>query len=132
MTGESRGHFKVEFYTLLPQIRKMYENGNVVVKIVYDELFAAGKITMSYHRFADYFRKEITKKYSNTTPDNDQQISPKKETSTIMENNISKTITTETDTTDEESGPLIFSTGTQKDKKRFNPHANGIDPKKIL
>lgn len=68
MEKNKRGSRKVEFYTLLPQIRKMYEGGLVVAKTIHDELFAAGKISMSYRQFALYFKKELGGKKPAPTP----------------------------------------------------------------
>jgi hypothetical protein len=124
----ARGAYKVEFYTLLPTIRNMYETGNVVVKIIYDDLYKTGKITMSYHRFADYFRKEVSGKV--------KELTPKKEAKAIV-TNVSGEATPDQSLEEksieakkeiDEDSPIIIRSGTDAQKK-FNPYAVEIDPK---
>jgi hypothetical protein len=124
MDTVARGAYKVEFYTLLPTIRNMYETGNVVVKIIYDDLYKAGKITMSYHRFADYFRKEVSGKV--------KELTPKKEVKVIVtqvpwEITSDQSLEENSSEIDKDS-PIIIRSGTDVQKK-FNPHAVEIDPK---
>lgn len=124
MDTVARGTYKVEFYTLLPTIRNMYETGNVVVKIIYDDLYKAGKITMSYHRFADYFRKEVTGKVKEPTPKKELKATVTKVSGEITPDQSLEGKSTAID----ENSPIIIRSGTDAQKK-FNPHAVEIDPK---
>lgn len=67
MKKKIKGEFTVEFHKVLAEIRQKYDSGIIVGKIIYDDLYNAKKITMSYNRFAYYFRKEITCK-TDATP----------------------------------------------------------------
>lgn len=118
MAKSSRGSFTVEFHKVLPEIRQMYESGTVVAKIIYDELYNAEKITMTYNRFASYFRKEITGKADRSTPKKEVDAPPVQGTETASQQVDSKE-------------PLILRVG-EKPKSSFSPHTREIDPNDIL
>lgn len=111
---------KNQFYTMLNEIKKLHDSGLVVARTIYDELFSTGKITMSYMQFTVYFNREI--KIKN------------KEHQTVKTSIKEITAPAVAEVTPEEDndGPLIFNVGGKGDKKRFNPHAHGIDPSRIL
>lgn len=115
----AKGELKVQFFSNLPLIRRRYEEGAVVAKLLHKELIEAGKITMPYQSFSIYFRREIVGK-----------TAPKKEAKATVPK-ISGEVTPdqslEKKSIDEDS-PIIIRTGTDAQKK-FNPHAVEIDPK---
>jgi hypothetical protein len=58
-----KGDGMIEFYALLPKMRKMYEeNGIVVAKRMYELLKNDGKISMGYKNFSVLFKRELSKK----------------------------------------------------------------------
>lgn len=120
LTNKVRGSYTVEFYTLLPLIRKKYESGMIVAKIIYDELYNDGKITMTYNRFSAYFRKEITGKTNTQSPKKDTKIVPDKQTESKKPR-----------PGDHDWEPISLIVGERK-RTVYNPHTREIDPKDIL
>lgn len=119
MAKSQRGEFKVEFYTHLPLIKERFENGVVVAKILYNELYDAKKITMSYERFAAYFQKEFKNK-------NEERITPKKEAAS--NSTLNPSINNDLDV---ENEPMILTVGGKKGEN-FNPHTREINPDDII
>lgn len=125
MAKSSRGHFTVEFYSLLPLIRQKYESGIVVAKIIYNELYNDKKITMTYNRFAVYFKKEISGK---------TKFAPKKNDETLQKNDSSMTDQRDP-ISDPKPGypdwkPIIIRSETTT--KPYNPHTREINEDDIL
>jgi hypothetical protein len=58
----ARGMHKVEFFTHIDEIRSMYEDGYVVLKILYKELKKKYNWSMSYWSFCKYMKEEIISK----------------------------------------------------------------------
>jgi len=94
----ARGMQKVEFFTHIDEIRSMYDNGYVVLKILYEELKKEYNWSMSYWSFCKYMKEEIISKEIQITPKNettsqvDSQIQPavkKVEESMLDQNNDS-------------------------------------------
>jgi len=104
-----RGMHKVEFYSSLNEIKELYDQGYVVLKILYEEMKKRKEWEMSYWSFLKYAKRELPLQKSTKTE-------TKKETPEKEEPN---------------DGPPIakanFKTG-----KRFNPHTVDIDPSRIL
>lgn len=71
---KTRGMDKVEFYLNLNEIKSLYDQGYVVLKILYNKLKDDKKINMSYWSFCQYAKKELIGKISNVTPINNQNI----------------------------------------------------------
>lgn len=71
---KTRGMDKVEFYLNLNEIKSLYDQGYVVLKILYNKLKDEKKINMSYWSFCQYAKKELIGKISNVTPINNQNI----------------------------------------------------------
>jgi len=67
----ARGMQKVEFFTHIDEIRSMYENGYVVLKILYAELKEKYNWSMSYWSFCKYMKEEVIFKEIQTTPKNE-------------------------------------------------------------
>ncbi len=115
----AKGELKVQFFSNLALIRRRYEEGAVVAKLLHKELLEGGKITMPYQSFSIYFRREIVaktpliKKAKATNPKISGEVTPNQ--------SLGKT------SIDGDS-PIIIRTGTDTQKK-FNPHAVEIDPK---
>jgi hypothetical protein len=104
-----RGMHKVEFYSSLNEIKELYDQGYVVLKILYEEMKKRKEWEMSYWSFLKYAKRELPLKKSTKIEPNNE--TPKKEESN--------------------DGPPTakanFRTG-----KRFNPHTVEIDPSRIL
>ena len=104
-----RGMHKVEFYSSLNEIKELYDQGYVVLKILYEEMKKRKEWEMSYWSFLKYAKRELPLKKST-------KIETKKETSKKEDSN---------------DGPPIakanFKTG-----KKWNPHTRDIDPDRIL
>jgi len=68
----ARGMQKVEFFTHIDEIRSMYDNGYVVLKILYEELKKKYNWSMSYWSFCKYMKEEIiSKEMIQFTPKNE-------------------------------------------------------------
>lgn len=65
---KTRGMDKVEFYLNLNEIKSLYDQGYVVLKILYNKLKDEKKINMSYWSFCQYAKKELICKISNVAP----------------------------------------------------------------
>lgn len=74
-----RGDAKIEFYAMLPKMKKMYEeNGIVVAKRMYELLKNDGKISMGYMQFSTHFRREFSKKIEAILTPKKENIEPEK------------------------------------------------------
>lgn len=62
----AKGDSKIDFYTILPELKELYGSGKVVPKRLYEQFHASGKIKMSYQQFMTYFNREIAVKNSPT------------------------------------------------------------------
>ena len=104
-----RGMHKVEFYSSLGEIKDLYDQGYVVLKILYEEMKKRKNWEMSYWSFLKYAKRELPLKKSIKTE-------TKKETSLKEKTN---------------DGPPIakadFSVG-----KKWNPHTVDIPEERIL
>lgn len=129
MAKAQKGSHKVEFFSNLALIRQRFDEGMVVAKLLYDELIAAGKITMPYQSFAKYFRNEIVGKptISGSAPKEDiatvsvetpVNVQPPKE-----QNDLSQT--------EGEHEPVWGVVGGKKGKS-YNPHTRPIDPDDVI
>lgn len=58
--AERRGMHKIEFYTSLNEIRELYNQGYVVLKILYEEMKKRRNWDMSYWSFCKYAKKELS------------------------------------------------------------------------
>ncbi len=119
MAKVNKGTYKIEFYTHLELIKKRYSEGMVVAKALYDELVSAGKITMTYNRFSQYFRTTFGDSYAVRTP------KEKLDTALETTDNINKA------EPEKEHKPIQLRVEVGK-KMHYNPHARGIDPDRIL
>ena len=119
MEKTQRGRFKVEFYTLLPEIKKRFEDGIVVAKIIYNDLYETKKITMPYNAFMRYFKKEINQQKKSTSKMAHFEEKPVFQAMTLEKEEIS------------ENDPIILSVGGKKGSS-FNPHTREINPEDII
>ena len=107
--ASARGMHKVEFYSSLNEIKELYDQGYVVLKILYEEMKKRKDWEMSYWSFLKYAKLELPLKKSTKTEI--EKETPKKE-----------------ETND---GPSIakadFSVG-----KKWNPHTVDIPKERIL
>jgi hypothetical protein len=117
----AKGELKVQFFSNLALIRRRYEEGAVVAKLLHKELIEAGKITMPYQSFSIYFRREIVGK---TTPKNEAKVIVSKESGKVTPDQSLEEKSIEID----EDSPIIIRIGADVQKK-FNPHAVEIDSK---
>jgi 5-keto 4-deoxyuronate isomerase len=117
----AKGELKVQFFSNLALIRRRYEEGAVVAKLLHKELIETGKISMSYQSFSIYFRREIVGK-----------MAPKKERKTItskISNEVISDQSLERKSIEiDQNSPIIIRIGADVQKK-FNPHAVEIDSK---
>jgi len=74
-----RGMHKVEFFTHIDEIKSMYENGYVVLKILYEELKKRHNWSMSYWSFCKYMKEEVLAQDSDITPKSRVDVQAKKE-----------------------------------------------------
>lgn len=129
MAKAQKGSHKVEFFSNITLIRKRYNEGMVVAKLLYDELIAAGTITMPYQSFAKYLRIEIAGKpsISDSTPKREDETATPQTGST--ETNVPPVEGTQKagDTPE----PIWLTVGGNK-KPSFNPHAGSINEEDIL
>ena len=98
-----RGMHKVEFYSSLNEIKELYDQGYVVLKILYEEMKKHKDWEMSYWSFLKYAKRELPLKKSTKT---------QKEKETNDGSPIAK---------------ANFSTG-----KKWNPHTVDIPKDRIL
>jgi len=107
--ASARGMHKVEFYSSLNEIKELYNQGYVVLKILYEEMKKRKDWEMSYWSFLKYAKLELPLKKSSKT-EKEKQTLQKEETN---------------------DGPPIakanFSTG-----KKWNPHTVDIPKERIL
>ena len=80
-----RGMHKVEFFTHIDEIKSMYENGYVVLKILYEELKKRHNWSMSYWSFCKYMKEEVLTEDSDITPKSRVEIQAKKEAADHLE-----------------------------------------------
>ncbi len=59
-----RGMHKVEFYSSLDEIKELYDQGHVVLKILYEEMKNRKNWEMSYWSFLKYAKRELPLKKS--------------------------------------------------------------------
>ena len=104
-----RGMHKVEFYSSLNEIKELYDQGYVVLKILYEEMKKRKEWEMSYWSFLKYAKRELPLKKSTKTE-------TKKETPKQEETN---------------DGPPIAKANFNVGKK-WNPHTVDINPDRIL
>jgi hypothetical protein len=104
-----RGMHKVEFYSSLNEIKELYDQGYVVLKILYEEMKKRKNWEMSYWSFVKYAKRELPLKKST-------KMQTEKETPKKVETN---------------DGPPIAKANFRVGKK-FNPHTVEIDPSRIL
>ena len=104
-----RGMQKIEFYTSLNETRELYDQGYVVLKILYEEMKNRRNWEMSYWSFCKYAKEELPLK--KTT---------KKEVPIVkkVEEN-------------DDRGPKIARPNFNKGPK-FNPHTVDVDPSRLL
>jgi hypothetical protein len=104
-----RGMHKVEFYSSLNEIKELYDQGYVVLKILYEEMKKRKNWEMSYWSFLKYAKLELPLKKSTKT---------QKEKETLKKEETN-------------DGPPIakadFSAG-----KKWNPHTVDIPKDRIL
>ena len=120
---------KVEFYVCLPEIKKLYREGYVFAKTIYQMLIDAKKITMSYTQFTVYFKREVTGLPVTGSTPKDEGVEVLNTESTQTETSQAKK--REPQPGDDDWEPMSFKVGGSTQKK-FNPHSNGIDQKNIL
>jgi hypothetical protein len=103
--ASTRGMHKVEFYSSLNEIKELYDQGYVVLKILYEEMKKRKDWEMSYWSFLKYAKLELPLKKSTKTKTKKEE--------------------------DSNDGPPIakanFSTG-----KKWNPHTVDIPKERIL
>ena len=80
-----RGMHKVEFFTHIDEIKSMYENGYVVLKILYEELKKRHNWSMSYWSFCKYMKDEVLAQDLDVTPKSRVEIQAKKEAADHLE-----------------------------------------------
>jgi len=106
-----RGMHKIEFYSSLDEIKELYDQGYVVLKILYEEMQKRKNWDMSYWSFLKYAKEELPLKKSVKSETKNETPTPQKEIG--------------------EDEPIIakadFGSG-----KRFNPHTIDIDQSRIL
>jgi hypothetical protein len=69
-----RGMHKVEFYSSLNEIKELYDQGYVVLKILYEEMKKRKEWEMSYWSFLKYAKRELPLKKSTKIEPNDETI----------------------------------------------------------
>ena len=104
-----RGMHKVEFYSSLNEIKELYDQGYVVLKILYEEMKKRKEWEMSYWSFLKYAKRELPLQKSTKTET--KKETPKKE--------------------EPNDGPPIAKANFNAGKK-WNPHTVDIDPDRIL
>ncbi|MDY0402419.1 hypothetical protein [Sulfurovum sp.] len=129
--AERRGMQKIEFYTSLDEIRELYNQGYVVLKILYEEMKKRRNWEMSYWSFCKYAKKEL----------GIGEVKPKPVKSQIVENEPVDTDTlpqTSPDTTDPVQkqketppGPIILDPRKQDQKKIYNGSTKNIQRDEI-
>ena len=62
-----RGMHKVEFYSSLNEIKELYDQGYVVLKILYEEMKKRKEWEMSYWSFLKYAKRELPLQKSTKT-----------------------------------------------------------------
>jgi 5-keto 4-deoxyuronate isomerase len=117
----AKGELKVQFFSNLALIRRRYEEGAVVAKLLHKELIETGKITMPYQSFSIYFRREIVGK---TTPKKERKTITSKISNEVISDQSLERKSIEID----QNSPIIIRIGADVQKK-FNPHAVEIDSK---
>ena len=75
----ARGMHKIEFYSHINEIRTMYQNGYVVLKILYNELKNKYNWKMSYWSFCKYMNEEMIATKNSIAPVTQKDIEAKKE-----------------------------------------------------
>lgn len=75
----ARGMHKIEFYSHINEIRTMYQNGYVVLKILYNELKNKYNWKMSYWSFCKYMNEEMIATKNSIDPVTQKDIKAKKE-----------------------------------------------------
>jgi len=86
----SRGLHKIEFYSHINEIRNMYQNGYVVLKILYQELKNKYNWKMSYWSFCKYMNEEMINSKNSITPVTQKDIQAKEEAENYLKNLDSK------------------------------------------
>ena len=103
----ARGMHKIEFYSHINEIRTMYQNGYVVLKILYQELKNKYNWKMSYWSFCKYMNEEMINSKNSIAPVTQKDIQAKEEAENYLKKidskiNESKTeIKKETKTSDQ-------------------------------
>ncbi|HIP50991.1 MAG TPA: hypothetical protein EYG94_02790 [Campylobacterales bacterium] len=104
-----RGMHKIEFYSSLNEIKELYDQGYVVLKILYEEMQKRKNWDMSYWSFLKYAKEELPLKKS--TKNETKSETPKVEK--------------------EDDGPKIARPNFKKGPK-FNPHTVDVDSSRLL
>lgn len=104
-----RGMHKIEFYSSLNEIKELYDQGYVVLKILYEEMQKRKNWDMSYWSFLKYAKEELPLKKS-------LKSETKNETPKVEK---------------EDDGPKIARPNFNKGPK-FNPHTVDVDPSRLL
>ncbi len=103
----ARGMHKIEFYSHINEIKTMYQNGYVVLKILYKELKDKYNWKMSYWSFCKYMNEEMINSKNSIAPVTQKDIQAKEEAENYLKKidskiNESKTeIKKETKTSDQ-------------------------------
>jgi len=86
----ARGMHKIEFYSHINEIRTMYQNGYVVLKILYKELKDKYNWKMSYWSFCKYMNEEMIGSKNSITPVTQKDIQAKEEAENYLKKIDSK------------------------------------------
>ena len=107
--ASAKGMHKVEFYSSLNEIKELYDQGYVVLKILYEEMKKRKEWEMSYWSFLKYAKRELPLQKSTKTET--KKDTPKKE---------------------ETNNKPPIAKANFKIGKKWNPHTVDIDPNRIL
>lgn len=129
--ADRRGMHKIEFYTSLNEIRELYNQGYVVLKILYEEMKKRRNWEMSYWSFCKYAKKELAigeekhKPVKSQTVENDPL-----DTDTLLQvsPNAADPIQTQKETS---PGPIILDPRKQEQKKIYNGSTKNIQRDEI-
>ncbi len=86
----ARGMHKIEFYSHINEIRTMYQNGYVVLKILYQELKNKYNWKMSYWSFCKYMNEEMINSKNSIAPVTQKDIQAKEEAENYLKKIDSK------------------------------------------
>ncbi len=86
----ARGMHKIEFYSHINEIRTMYQNGYVVLKILYKELKDKYNWKMSYWSFCKYMNEEMINSKNSIAPVTQKDIQAKEDAENYLKKIDSK------------------------------------------